>query len=168
MTVALNSFISDIIENRSTQLRTFGSATRFLRQHQRTNPKNALRRSPQPRSRQAHRTKDHSHARSLRCLGQRWLRIIHKMWLERTPYNPEFHHLNQVRHGSWVFLPVIPNRLCRCIGDRATFDRGSEEIESCAFTVTPGQRIPQSASAQSEGSMVIYYLIISAAKGVAG
>jgi lipoprotein-anchoring transpeptidase ErfK/SrfK len=23
------------------------------------------------------------------------------MWLERTPYNPEFHHLNQVRYGSW-------------------------------------------------------------------
>ena len=24
----------------------------------------------------AHRTKDHSHARALRCLGQRWLKII--------------------------------------------------------------------------------------------
>ena len=48
------------------------------------------------------------------------------------------------------------------VGDRATSDRGSDEIESCAFTVTPGQRIPQSASAQSEGSMVIYYLIILA------
>jgi len=57
----------------------------------------------------------------------------------------------------------LTNRLCRCIGDRATSDRGSEEIESCGFTVTPGQRIPQ-----SEGSMVIYYLIFSAAKGVAG
>jgi len=30
----------------------------------------------------AHRTKDHSHARALRCLGQRWLKIIHKMWME--------------------------------------------------------------------------------------
>jgi hypothetical protein len=70
------------------------------------------------------------------------LESSNKMWLERTPYNPEFHHLNQVRHGSWVFLPVIPNRLCRCIGDRATFDRGSEENESCGFAVTPGQRIP--------------------------
>jgi integral membrane sensor domain MASE1 len=34
LTVALNSFISDIIENRSKQLRNSGSATRFLRQHQ--------------------------------------------------------------------------------------------------------------------------------------
>ena len=51
----------------------------------------------------AHRTKDHSHARALRCLGQRWLKIIHKMWMDRTPYNAELHHLNQVKHGSWVF-----------------------------------------------------------------
>jgi hypothetical protein len=29
----------------------------------------------------AHRTKDHSHARALRCLGKRWLKIIHKMWM---------------------------------------------------------------------------------------
>ena len=51
----------------------------------------------------AHRAKNHSHARSLRCLGQRWLKIIHKMWMDRMPYNPELHHLNQVKHGSWVF-----------------------------------------------------------------
>ena len=51
----------------------------------------------------AHRAKDHSHARALRCLGQRWLKIIHKMWMDRTPYNAELHHLNQVKHGSWVF-----------------------------------------------------------------
>src|SRR4249920_968066 len=55
--------------------------------------------APEP----AHRTKDHSHARALRCLGQRWLKIIHKMWMDRTPYNAELHHLNQVKHGSWVF-----------------------------------------------------------------
>jgi len=51
----------------------------------------------------AHRAKDHSHARALRCLGQRWLKIIHKMWMDRTPYNAELHHFNQVKHGSWVF-----------------------------------------------------------------
>jgi hypothetical protein len=27
----------------------------------------------------AHRAKDHSHARALRCLGPRWLKIIHKI-----------------------------------------------------------------------------------------
>ncbi len=36
------------------------------------------------------------------------------------------------------------------------------------FTVAPGRRIPQSVSAQFEGGKVIYYLIFSAAKGVAG
>jgi len=34
---------------------------------------------------------------------RRWLKIIHKMWMDRTPYNAELHHLNQVKHGSWVF-----------------------------------------------------------------
>jgi transposase len=52
---------------------------------------------------QAHRAKDHSHAAALRCLAHRWLKIIYKMWLERTPYDPELHHRNQVKHGSWVF-----------------------------------------------------------------
>jgi transposase len=50
-----------------------------------------------------HRKKGHSHADSLRRLGQRWIKIIHRMWLDRTPYNPELHHLNQVKHGSWIF-----------------------------------------------------------------
>jgi transposase len=42
------------------------------------------------------------HATALRCLGQRWLKILWKMWQTRTPYNPEFHQRNQIRHGSWV------------------------------------------------------------------
>jgi transposase len=51
----------------------------------------------------AHRAKGHSHAAALRCLAHRWLKIIHKMWLERTPYDPELHHRNQLKHGSWIF-----------------------------------------------------------------
>jgi hypothetical protein len=58
----------------------------------------------------AHRAKDHSHATALRCLGQLWLKIIHKMWMDRTPYNAELHHLNQVKHGSWVFQLQTVNR----------------------------------------------------------
>jgi transposase len=46
-----------------------------------------------------------SHACALRCLGQRWLRIIWKMWQTRTAYNPELHQQNQIRHGSWVLQP---------------------------------------------------------------
>ncbi len=43
-----------------------------------------------------------SHACALRCLGQRWLKILWKMWQTRTCYDAEFHQRNQVRHGSWV------------------------------------------------------------------
>jgi hypothetical protein len=50
----------------------------------------------------AHRAKGHSHAGALRCLGQRWRKIIHKMWLDRSPYDPELHHRNQLQHGSWL------------------------------------------------------------------
>jgi hypothetical protein len=50
-----------------------------------------------------HRQKDRSHANALRRLAHRWLKIIHKMWLDRTPYDAELHHRNQLQHGSWIF-----------------------------------------------------------------
>jgi transposase len=43
-----------------------------------------------------------THACALRCLGQRWLKILWKMWQTGTRYDPELHQRNQVRHGSWV------------------------------------------------------------------
>ena len=43
-----------------------------------------------------------SHATALRCLGQRWLKILWKMWQTRTPYDETLHTRNQVRHGSWA------------------------------------------------------------------
>jgi transposase len=56
---------------------------------------------------QAHRKKGQSHALALRCLGQRWLKILWKMWQTRTPYDEALHTRNQVRHGSWVLaLPA--------------------------------------------------------------
>jgi hypothetical protein len=50
-----------------------------------------------------HRQKNQSHASALRRLANRWLKIIYKMWIDRTPYNAELHHRNQVQHGSWIF-----------------------------------------------------------------
>jgi len=52
-----------------------------------------------------------SHARALRCLGQRWLKILWKMWQTHTPYNEALHTLNQTQHGSWVvaLLPETAN-----------------------------------------------------------
>jgi transposase len=52
---------------------------------------------------QHHRQKDRGHANALRRLTHRWLKIIYKMWIDRTPYDPELHHRNQVQHGSWIF-----------------------------------------------------------------
>ena len=43
-----------------------------------------------------------SHACALRCLGQRWLKILYKMCQTRRPYDEALHTRNQVRHGSWV------------------------------------------------------------------
>lgn len=43
-----------------------------------------------------------SHACALRCLGQRWMKILWKMWQTRTKYDAELHQKNQREHGSWV------------------------------------------------------------------
>jgi transposase len=48
------------------------------------------------------RTKGKSHATALRCLGQRWLKILWKMWQTKTCYDPDRHMQNQLKHGSWV------------------------------------------------------------------
>lgn len=51
---------------------------------------------------QKHRDDGQSHACALRCLGQRWLKILWKMWQTHTPYDEALHTKNQTRHGSWV------------------------------------------------------------------
>jgi transposase len=48
------------------------------------------------------RKRGKSHACALRCLGQRWLKILWKMWQTHTCYDAELHRKNQLRHGSWV------------------------------------------------------------------
>ena len=53
------------------------------------------------------RQRGKSHACALRCLGQRWLKILWKMWQSRTSYDADFHARNQLKHGSWV-LKVHP------------------------------------------------------------
>ena len=53
------------------------------------------------------RKRGRSHACALRCLGQRWLKILWKMWQTGTRYDPDFHTKNQIKHGSWV-LKIQP------------------------------------------------------------
>lgn len=57
---------------------------------------------------QQKRAEKMSHACALRCLGQRWLKILWKMWQTRTPYDEALHTLNQTRHGSWVVALLSP------------------------------------------------------------
>jgi transposase len=49
-----------------------------------------------------------THAHALRCLGQRWLKIIWKMWQTGTAYDASLHLRNQLAHGSWV-LQIKPS-----------------------------------------------------------
>ncbi len=51
---------------------------------------------------QSHRTKGQSHACALRCLGQRWLKILAAMCRRKEPYDEAKHTKNQAQHGSWV------------------------------------------------------------------
>jgi transposase len=51
---------------------------------------------------QAHRDKGQSHAQALRCLGNRWLKILWAIWQTRTPYDADLHTRNQTAHGSWI------------------------------------------------------------------
>lgn len=57
---------------------------------------------------EALRQRGKSHAQALRCLGQRWLKIIWKMWQTHTCYDAQLHLKNQLAHGSWV-LKVQPS-----------------------------------------------------------
>ena len=57
------------------------------------------------------REEGQTHACALRCLGQRWLKILWKMWQTRRPYDAELHQRNQVKHGSWVIaLTAAPEQ----------------------------------------------------------
>ena len=60
---------------------------------------------------QQQRSRGKSHACAIRALGQRWLKILWKMWLSNSTYNPDFHTKNQLEHGSWVLklLTQSPN-----------------------------------------------------------
>ena len=45
---------------------------------------------------------------ALRCLGQRWLKILWKMRQTGRPYDEALHLRNQLRHGSWVLALAPP------------------------------------------------------------
>lgn len=50
----------------------------------------------------------HGHATALRCLGQRWLKIVWRMWQNRTPYDEALHMRSLAKSGSWVLALTPP------------------------------------------------------------
>jgi transposase len=56
---------------------------------------------------QQKKTQGQSHAQALRCLGQRWLKILWRIWQDRTPYDEALHMKSLARSGSWV-LALVP------------------------------------------------------------
>jgi transposase len=58
---------------------------------------------------QKHRDKGQSHACALRCLAQRWLKILSQMCRTGEHYDEAKHTRNQIKHGSWVLaLNPVP------------------------------------------------------------
>lgn len=58
------------------------------------------------------REKGHSHARALRALGAKWVKIIFRMWKTRTPYD-ELRYLRSLRdHGSPLVDHIEKSEKC--------------------------------------------------------
>ena len=57
---------------------------------------------------QDHRKRGQTHACALRCLGQRWIKILWKMWQTNTLYDEARHLENQRKHGSPFALVRTP------------------------------------------------------------
>ena len=64
---------------------------------------------------QKKREEGHRHAEALRALGQRWLKILWKMWQEHATYDEARHLLDQTRHGSWV-IGLLPAHAAENLG----------------------------------------------------
>ena len=56
----------------------------------------------------AKRNSGHSHASALRCLAKRWLKILWRLWQDRTSYNESIHLQSLQTHGSFVSKLLMP------------------------------------------------------------
>jgi transposase len=56
----------------------------------------------------AKRQQGHSHASALRCLGKRWLKVLWRMWQDRTAYDESIHLKSLQDHGSFVAKLLTP------------------------------------------------------------
>lgn len=58
---------------------------------------------------QKKRDEGQGHASALRCLGQRWIKILWSMWRNGTTYDADLHQRHQIAHGSWVIKLMADN-----------------------------------------------------------
>jgi transposase len=58
---------------------------------------------------QGKRQQGQEHAQALRCLGQRWLKILWRMWIDHRSYDEAIHMRSMHEHGSLVLgrLPEL-------------------------------------------------------------
>ena len=62
---------------------------------------------------QKKRDEGKSHACALRCLGQRWLKILTKMRQTGKRYDESLHLRNQLKRGTWTLtLTSTPSGTC--------------------------------------------------------
>jgi transposase len=60
------------------------------------------------------RARGKSHACALRCLAQRWLEILWKMWQDRTAYDAEKHLSSLKKHGSITLTQILGAHPAAC------------------------------------------------------
>lgn len=49
---------------------------------------------------QRKRTEGKAHHTALRCLAQRWLKILYRMWKDRVPYDETYHQNQQQQRAN--------------------------------------------------------------------
>ena len=106
---------------------------------------------------------------------------LDRKWFQITPsgqyFRADLNSIGNQRVAVSFTVSVLPNGDCAVTNFQALalasnkqlFAPGSSQVSSIGgFTVSPGKRVTQSLTAISDAGQVIYYLIFSAAKGVAG
>jgi hypothetical protein len=106
---------------------------------------------------------------------------LDRKWFQITPtaqdLKADLNGIGSQRVAVSFTVSVLPNGDCAVTNFQALalatnkqlFAPGSSQVSSIGgFTVSPGKRVTQSLTALSDAGQVTYYLIFSAAKGVAG
>ncbi len=64
------------------------------------------------------RAKGRTHAQALRALGAKWLKIIHRMWRDRKPYDERLYLAALIRHNSPLIAHIRSSKKCEEISTK--------------------------------------------------